>query len=164
MADRTVAKIYDTRPRAGRDSFQITDAVTVAAGTLVQLEAGLLNHWDDTAAGPPIKIFMGIVTGGEDRAGDGVLIGENNDSPRPEAFVDTSGVIVTGLTLGGTPTLAKQGDRVYCGDSDLASATLNSSGRTNVIGWMVRYKSATDQDLQLFTPAEWLAYNTESPN
>jgi len=159
MVDRTTDKFYTTRPRAGRDSFRIADGVTVAAGTLVQSQVGYANHWDDSA-----EPFLGLVIGGDDRAGAGVIIGEVTDSPMPDVHVDTSGAILTGLTVNGTPTRAKVGDYVYCVDSDPDNITLNSSGRTSVIGWMVRYVSTTSQEVQLFTPAEWMAYNIESPN
>jgi len=164
MADRTTTKIIETRPRSGRDSYPIADGVTVAAGSLVQLEAGYLNHFDDDAAN---DVFVGIVIGGVDRAGDGILIGETDDSPDPHAYVDTSGVTLMHLdSVGGTPTQAKVGDLVYTPDSDTDSLTLDNStvAYTSPVGWMCRFRSATDVDVQLFTPAEYMAHNYESQN
>jgi len=160
MADRTTTKIIETRPSAGRDSFPIADGVTVAAGTLVQLEAGFLNHWDDSASN---DVFVGIVIGGEDRAGDGIIIGETSDTPDPRAFVDTSGVILMHLdSINGTPSQAKVGDLIYCDDSDTDNMDLQASGNTNAIGVLWEFRSTTDCDVKLFTPAEYIAVNYES--
>lgn len=160
MADLSATTLVETRPR-GKKSFIIADGVTVYANMLAGLEAGYLNHWADAAN--EVDVFVGIVVGGEDRADDGVLTGETSDSKPPEARVDTTGATLRGLTVGGTPTQAKVGDLVYCGTSNPSDITLDSSGRTSAIGWMSRYTSATDQEVELFTPAEFLAYQQESP-
>ncbi len=161
MADRTTTKIIETRPSAGRDSFAIADGVTVAAGTLAQLQAGFLNHWDDSGSNDN---FLGIVIGGKDRASDGIIIGETSDTPDPRAFVDTSGVILMHLdSIDGTPVQANVGAVVYCPDSDTDNIDLQASGNTNAIGVLWNFRTATDCDVKLFTPAEFLAYNRESP-
>jgi hypothetical protein len=151
MADATAKKIHKTRARAGRDSFPIADGVTVYEGMLAQLESGYLNHWDETGE------FLGIVLGGDDRASDGVLTGETSDTPPPEARVDTSGVVLMHLdSVAGTPTAAKVGDLVFCADSDTDNLTLTDTTNPPV-GILIRYRSATDVDVQLFTPAEHMA-------
>ena len=153
MADRTTTKMLATRPRAGRDSFPIADGVTIASGSLVQLESGYLNHFSNSVN----NSFMGVCIGGADRAGDGIIIGETSDSPDPHGFVDTSGVTLMNLaSVGGTPTQAKVGDQVYSADSDTDSITLDASG-TGVsfpVGWMSRFRASGDVDVQLYTPAE----------
>lgn len=157
MADLTAHKEHKTRPRAGRDAFPIANGVTLYAGALVGLESGYLNHWADGAN----DVFLGMMQGGYDRAGDGVLTGATADTPDPEGYVDTSGVILRKLaSVGDTPAQAKVGDLVYCNTSNTDDMTLNSSGMTHPIGWVVRYRSATDIDVQLFTPAEMLAQAT----
>lgn len=167
MADRTTDLIIKTRPNSGRDAFTIADAITLAAGTLVQLTAGLADHWDDSGAN---DIFLGIAIGGQDTAGggDGIWLGDTSGDPdpNPEVFVDTSGVILQHLaSVGGQGTLVLTdvGKQIYCGDSDTDSMTIVGSGNTNVIGWLWRFRSATDVDVKLFTPMEFLAFNYESP-
>jgi len=158
MVDVAAHTIIATRPRAGRDSFPITDAVTLYAGTLVQLSSGFLDHWDDAGAG---STFMGILLGGDDRAGDGIIIGETADDPDPHGFVDTSGVVLMHLaSIDGTPTQAKVGDLIYSPTSNTDDMDLQASGNTDPIGYMIRFRSATDCDVQLFTPAEFLAQQT----
>jgi len=143
-------KIHKTRPNAGVSSYVIADGVTLYEGQLVQLKAGYLDHWDKTGQ------FVGILVGGDDRAGDGVIIGETSDTPPPEGRVNESGVILMHVAVGGTPTIADVGALIYCNDSDVANLTKTDAANA-VVGRLVRFRSASDCDVQLFTPAEHLA-------
>jgi hypothetical protein len=163
MADRTTDLIIETRSRGGRDSFIIANTVTLAAGTLVQLEAGFANHWDDSGSN---DVFVGIAIAGDDSGStDHTWLGDTSGDPDPDprVTVDTSGAILRSLSIGGTITQASVGALVYSADSDTASLTTNSSGRTNALGTVWNFRSATDVDVRLFTPDEFLAYNRESP-
>src|SRR5210317_1315422 len=115
MADATAKKIHKTRPNAGVGSYVIADGVTLFEGQLVQLQSGYLNHWDKTGK------FLGILVGGDDRAGDGVIIGETSDTQPPEGRVNESGVVLMHVAVAGTPTQADVGNLVYCADHDLAN-------------------------------------------
>jgi hypothetical protein len=60
------------------------------------------------------------------------------------------------VAVGGSPTIANVGALVYCPDSN--PANLTKTDTTNPpVGWLKRFRSATDCDVQLFTPAEWHA-------
>lgn len=160
MTDIAAHTILKTRPRAGRDSFPIADGETLYAGGLVQLSGGFLADWDDAGAA---STFMGILIGGKDRARDGIIIGETDDTPDPEGYVDTSGVVLMHLaSVAGQGALAQTnvGDLIYCGDSDVASMTTVGSGNTDPIGYLIRFRTTTDVDVQLFTPTEFLAQQT----
>jgi hypothetical protein len=150
MADASAKKIHKTRPNAGVGSYIIADGVTLYEGQLVQLESGYLNHWDETGD------FLGILVGGDDRAGDGVIIGETSDTPPPEGRVNESGVVLMHVAVAGTATQAKVGDLVFCADSDVANLTLTDTTNPPV-GRLVRFRSVSDCDVQLFTPAEYSA-------
>jgi hypothetical protein len=150
MADQSAHAIRKTRPNSGVGSYVIADGVTVYAGMLAQLEGGYVNHWDETGK------FLGIIVGGDDRAKDGVFLGETSDTPPPEARVDESGVILMHVAVAGTPTQAKVGDLVYSADSNVASLTMTDTTNPPV-GRLVRYRSATDCDVHLFSAAEWAA-------
>lgn len=153
MADLAADTILKTAPHPGTYSYPIADGVTIPAGALVQTQSGYLNHWDETGE------FVGVFIGGTDRAGDGVFTGETSDSPPPEGIVDESGVILTHLdSVAGTPAQSKVGDLVYSADSDPASLTLTDTTNPPV-GWLKRFRSTTDVDVQLFTPGEWHAGN-----
>jgi len=156
MADVTARATRRSHPAGGVMSAPIADGVTVYEGMLVALEAGYANHWADGAN----DVFAGVLLGGDDRANDGILLGETADSPVPEARIDISGVTLMHLDILGTPTQAVVGDLVYCGTSNPADMTTNSSGRTHPIGWLSRFRSATDVDVTLFTPSEMLAQAT----
>ena len=150
MADQTTKKQWKTAPRAGRASYPIADGVTLYEGQFVQLESGFLNHWDETGQ------FLGILLAGDDRAGDGVLLGETSDTPAPHGRVDQSGVTLMHVSIGGSPTAASVGALVYCNDSDPANMTLTDTTDPPV-GYVSYYRSATDVDVTLFTPAEHMA-------
>ena len=143
-------KIHKTRPNAGVSSYVIADGVTLYEGQLVQLKSGYLDHWDKTGQ------FVGILVGGDDRAGDGVIVGETSDTPAPEGRVNESGVILMHVAVGGSPTIADVGGLIYCNDSDVANLTKTDAANA-VVGRLVRFRSASDCDVQLFTPAEHLA-------
>jgi len=150
MADLGARTVHKTAPRGGRNSYRITDGVTLYEGAFVQAESGYLDHWDETGQ------FLGILLAGDDRAGDGVIIGETSDSVPPEGRVDESGVTLMHMAVAGTVTIADVGALVYCADSNPANMTKTDT--TNPpIGRLVRVRSASDCDVQLFTPTEWLA-------
>lgn len=152
MADVTANKVLETKPRAGRDAYQIANAVTLYEGALVGLEAGFLNHWADGAT----DVFLGILIGGDDRLNDGVIIGNTSDAKPPEGFVNTEGPILMHLdSVAGTPTQAKVGDPVFSATSNTDDITL-TKGSNKAIGRMVRFRSATDVDVQLFTMWEFI--------
>lgn len=157
MSDAAAHVILKTRVR-GKDSFQIVNSGVIYAGSLVQLSAGFLDDWDDAGAG---STFMGPLIGGDDRAGDGVFTGNTSDSLVPEGHVDTSGDTVMHLaSIDGTPSQSKVGDLVYAASSNLDDLDLQASGNTDPVGWLVRFRSTTDCDVQFFTPAEFLAQQT----
>ena len=168
MADRTTPKILTTRPNAGRDSFPIANAVRLAPGTLVQIQAGFANHWDDSGQN---DVFLGVAISGRSSGNattddPSTWLGDTSGAPDPdpEVDVDTSGVILTHLdSIDGTPTQAKVGALVFCPDSDTDNIDMQASGNTNAIGILYRFRTATDCDVKLFTPMEWIAHSYESP-
>lgn len=149
MSDQAAKVIRKTSVR-GTGSYPIANGVVVYEGMLAQLESGYINHWDQTGT------LLGIVTGGDDRAKDGVLTGNTSDTPPPEARVDESGVTLMHVAVGGTPSQATVGALIYCADSNPANLTKTDTTHPPV-GWLKRYRSTSDCDVQLFTPAEFLA-------
>lgn len=158
MADLGANRVHKTSPRSGVNSYPIANGVTLYPGALVSLEGGYLNHWADGAA----DVFAGICLGDAlgISPGDG-LVGDTSATPIPEARVDESGVTLMHLdSVGDTPAQSKVGDLVYSADSDTDSLTLDATGRTHPIGYLSRFRTATDVDVTLFTPAEMLAQAT----
>lgn len=150
MSDKAAKTIFKTKCRSGFASYVIADGVTLYEGALVQLESGYLNHWDETGK------FIGLLIAGDDRGRDGTILGEISDTPPVQGRVDESGVTLCHMAVAGTVTIADVGALVYCADSDPANMTKTDT--TNPpIGRIVRVGSATDVDVELFTPTEWLA-------
>ena len=158
MADLAASTIHKTQSRSGYNAYPIADGITLYPGALVALEGGYLNHYADGAT----DVFVGIVLG--DAVGispGGALTGDTTASPVPEARVDQSGVTLMHLaSVAGTPTQAKVGDLVYCSTSNTDDMTLTEVGRTHPVGYLSKFRSATDVDVTLFTPAEMLAQAT----
>jgi hypothetical protein len=149
MANLVLNVVHKTNPAGGRFSFPIATGVTLGVGALVMMKAGFLDHWDDTLG----VDFVGIVVGGDYNSATGLLTGS---AALEEATVDASGVTLMHMAVAGTATAAKRHDLIYCADSDPANFTLTDT--TNApVGYMSRWRSATDADITLFTPGEHLA-------
>lgn len=161
MADVSANTSPKQRAR-GQGRYPIADASTIYIGGLVGLEAGYIDDWADSAS----TTFLGILRGGDDEGralsdAVGTLVGKTSLTPDPGAFVDETGRVLTGLTVLGTPTQAKVGDRIWCDTSNVADITLTpADGKSRSIGWMSGYASATDQDVTLYTPSEFQAQRT----
>lgn len=144
-----MATIYKTRPNAGTGSYRVANGVTLAEGELVQLQAGYLNQWDKTGK------FLGMLVGGDTTAA-GAILGDTTVANPPEGRVNESGVVVMHVAVAGGVTIADQGALVYCADHDLANLTKTDAANA-VVGRLVRFRTASDCDVQLFTPAEHAA-------
>jgi len=157
MADVTANKVLTTTTRSGRSAYQIKNGDTIYAGELVGIEAssGYLTTWADGAN----DVFIGIVLG--DALGvspGGALTGDTSATPVPEARVDDSGVVLTHLTsVAGASAVTATGDLVYCPDGDIDELTTTIGSNVHPVGFVKRWRSATDVDVQLFTPTEMLA-------
>ena len=158
MADLAASTIHKTQPRSGYNAYPIADGITLYPGALVALEGGYLNHYADGAN----DVFVGIVLG--DAVGispGGALTGDTTASPVPEARVDQSGVTLMHLaSVTAASAQSNVGDLVYCSTSNTDDMTLTEAGRTHPVGYLSKFRSATDVDVTLFTPAEMLAQAT----
>lgn len=158
MVDVTTSKVHKTQPRSGYASYPIADGVTLYPGALVGLEGGYLNHYADGAN----DVFVGVVIGDALGISPGAaLTGDTSATPVPQARVDQSGVTLMHLaSVDGTPSQAKVGDVVYCGTSNVDDITLTVGSRLHPIGYLSAFRSTSDVDVTLFTPAEMLAQAT----
>jgi len=147
MADQTVNKVYRTEER-GKKAFNVTNAVQIYGGMLVGLSAagGRLQLWDNVAT----TIFVGLAE--ED------ALGNTSATPEVRCRVDTSGKVLKGVAVA-SATQASVGDVVYSQDSNVASLT-TVAATSRAIGIIIGYRSASDCDVQLFTPTEFAAYVT----
>ena len=158
MADLAASTIHKTQPRSGYNAYPIANGVTLYPGALVAIQGGYLNHYADGAN----DVFVGVVLGDAVGISPGsALTGNTSASPVPEARVDQSGATLMHLaSVAGSPTQAKVGDLVYCSTSNTDDMTLTIGSLNHPIGFMSKFRSATDVDVTLFTPAEMLAQAT----
>jgi len=150
MANADAKRIWKTAPNAGTGSYVIKNDVQLYEGQLVQLDAnGYLDHYTEATG-----LFLGILKSGDSRLGDGVIVGATGDAKPPEGQVDESGVTLMHMAVG-SATQASVGDPVYCDDSDTANLTVTATGAAKKIGYVVRFRTASDCDVRLYTPAEY---------
>jgi len=133
MGAITADTILNTRPNAGRDSYEA--GATIYAGSLVGVAAsGLLFPWADTAD----YEFVGLaLTGG--------VITE-------DIRCDTSGVILREVTVDSSDQTSV-GELVESPTSNIEDSTLTAPTNVGYIGRVVRFHSADSCDVELFTPA-----------
>jgi len=159
MTNPTVNVVHKTSARAGHNSYPIANGVTLYAGQLIGIAGGYANAWADGAA----EVFGGICLGdAQGIAPGGALTGNTSGTPIPQVRIDESGVTLRRLAaIGGTPTQAKVGDLVYAADGNsLTAITLTIGALNHPIGYLSKFRSATDADVTLFTPSEMLAQAT----
>ena len=159
MTDPDVSVLHKTSARAGYNSYPIANGVTLYPGQLIGIAGGYANAWADGAA----EVFAGVCLGDAMGISPGAaLLGNTGVTPLPSVRIDESGVTLMRLAaVAGTPTQAKVGDLVYAADSNsLTAITLTIGALNHPIGYMSKFRSATDVDVTLFTPAEMLAQAT----
>lgn len=155
MADLTAHYDIGKSAERGRTmAFPMANGVSFYYGMLCQIQSGYLNHWDDTG-----DTWCGVLIDAKSRANDGTFIGATGDTPDPEGIVDISGRTLRGLdSVGGSPTVI--GALVYGTSSNPDDLTIDPSGRTDPIGMITRFRSATDLDVTLFSMMEAKAQQT----
>lgn len=152
MADLTADVIHDTRPRAGRDSYTIENAVTLFRGSFVGVDAGgFLDLWADTAG----HRFQGLLLDGDASAAVAApaITGATGDTPPTEGRVDTSGVTLNAATVASV-AVTDNNALVYCITDNPADLTLTPSANVGPVGWVKRFISTGIADVTLFTPEE----------
>ena len=140
-------KIYET---AGRDvmSFVITSGTVVYDGALVGINetTGKVVLWTDNSSA--VVTFLGVTEKG----------GTGNAGATVEASVNTSGITLKRITVGGTPTISDitcVGDLCYATDDNTFTRNAAAEGPVGII---TRWYSSTTVDVTLFTPSEFRAY------
>ena len=141
MTNPTFARTWETSPRAGSDVYLVKDATTLYAGELVATDAnGLLDHWNGaTAALRFCGVLQQTVTG--------------DTSAGTVGIVDTSGATLKHVAVTGGAQ-ATVNSLVYSADGNIATGLTTSATTAGAIGILKFYRSASDCDVELFTPAE----------
>jgi hypothetical protein len=146
MADRTFNKVYRSEER-GMRSMIVKNAVQLYGGMLVGSATadGFIDVWNNVAT----TIFWGLLL--QD------VLGATGATPPATGRVNTAGVTLKGVAVAGTPTQAKIGSPVYSQTSNPDDMTMTAA-TSRAIGLLVAFRTASDCDVQLFTPVEFLAF------
>ena len=154
-ADVTTLK---TANRGLTRDYAITNAATPYFDGLVGLTtSGYLSPWTDAAT---TLAFLGLFKGFEPAIGStGSLVttGSTSATPIIKGKVDVSGQYLYGVDVTGVSTRASIGAKVYCGSDDTSTLTLTPSVFVGPVGVLEEVRSASDQDVRLYTPDEYRA-------
>lgn len=156
-ADLTTLK---TSPRAKTRTFVVKNSTTVYYNSLVALDAnGVLKPHDAAAV---TDRFLGVFRGFTPAlyGGSEVTAGNTSASPVIRGVSLVEGAYLDGVDVTGVSDRTSIGEPVYCGDDNVASLTLTPTPFAKPVGRLVDYRSASDQDVLLFTPEEYAAYGS----
>jgi hypothetical protein len=130
-----------TRER-GHISIRGTNTSIFYAGALVGVDksTGLAVKWADTANFEWLGLAKRKVTG------------DTGATPPTEVEVNATGLVLEDQTVTGLDNVNDQGDLVYATDDN--TFTLTATANVDAIGFVLRFKSGTSGDIQLFTPGE----------
>ena len=148
----------DRRAGLGRGrtrSYVVKNSQALYANGLVGLDAnGLLVPWDDTAIA---QRFLGVFTGW-DRPG--VTAGNTSASLPVRGIVDVSGAELVGVDVVGVTARANIGEPVYSTSDNPTDLTLTPTVFVKPVGRLADFRSTSDMDVELWTPAEYHSYGS----
>jgi len=142
-ADRT----FESHP-TGRNQYEILVSDICYAGSLVGLSAaGFLHPWDDVAT----TVFVGVAL---EQAAGASASPAGTDTKCP---VHDEGMIIKNIPIA-SAVQASVGLDVHCTtDNVLADCVLDGGATSRAIGRIIRWVSAADCDIQLYSAQEWQA-------
>ncbi len=134
-------RVLPTFPK-DRNVYDLLAAQQVWGGSLVGLTAaGFLVPWDNVAT----TVFVGVCL--EDALEPTFDVGK----------VDDSGTIVKNIPIA-SAAQTNVGDQVHCTtDNILTDAVLDGGATSRGVGTIIRFRSATDCDIQLYSHSEFQA-------
>lgn len=161
MALSANAPTVKTRDRSKTRTFEVKNAQALYEQGLVGLDAnGLLVPWTDTAAD---TTFCGVFQGFTPALSSGIptTVGNTSGEPIVRGVVRTDGAELYGVDVTGASARTQLGDPVYATSDDPdAGLTLAPTSFVKPVGFLLDYHSSTNQDVQLFTPREYLCYGS----
>lgn len=122
-------------------SLEIVDADTVYQNGLVALSAGEIKDYSGAAGETPIGIAQETVLG-------------NAESPAARAMVDVGPKVLKKVDVSGVTAISDVGAIVYLNTDNFADLTLTRPTRGVPIGFVTRWYSGDDCDVQVFSWAE----------
>lgn len=161
MAALTANKTnLDHSSRGETDVFVIKNSQTMYLDGLCGLDAnGVIIPWDDTAI---THRFLGPLRSFERALYNGAVVTAGNTSLTPphRGVVRIDGRKINKVDVTGVSDRTSIGEPVYCASDNVADMTLTPTDFVKPVGRLVDFISATDQSVELFTPAEYAAYGS----
>ena len=148
MANLSADTIQKSSPRGGRESFVLTNALVVYAGSMLCMDTttGLVIKPTDLATCK----FLGYALEGK--------TGNTSATPPTEVRLNCEGETLKAQTIASFATQAKVGSLVYLASTDNpADFTTVAATNMKAVGIATRFISAGVGDVRLFTPAEHAA-------
>ena len=144
MAASAAVERDTSEPRLSRN-YVVKSASVAYPGALAGLDpvTGRTTPWADVAN----YQFLGFY--------DGNATATGNAGGTVSASVDTSGRTLENVSVVGVTALTDVGKRVYASDDN--TFTLTASANVNAIGRLVRWRTSTFGDVQLFTANDYTA-------
>jgi len=139
----------DAMPR-GRNVYDLVGSAQVWAGSLVGIVAasGLMQAWADTAT----DIFVGIAL---ENALEGAQIGNSPTRTVDVVPVNDEGFIKKNIPVA-SAAQTDVGKEVYCTTDNIeADCVLDAGATSRAIGRIIRWRSAADVDVEIYSAAEW---------
>lgn len=145
MANATFNQEFRTEER-GKKSMIVKNAVQIYGGMLVgvAIADGYIDLWNNVAT----TLFFGVA--------EHDVLGNTSATPPVTVRVDTSGKVLKGVPVA-SATQASVGQVVYCSTSNPKDLTTVAT-TSLAIGVLTGFRSASDCDVQLWTPAEFKAW------
>lgn len=140
-------RVPPTYPR-GRNVYDLLATQQVWGGGLAGLTAaGFAIPWDNVAT----TVFLGLFL-------EGALEPTQDVAP-----VDDSGTIVKNIPIA-SAVQGSVGLEVHCTtDNVLTDCVLDAGATSRAIGRIIRFRSASDCDIELYSAVEWAArYNVDA--
>lgn len=136
----------------GQNSYVVKNLQKIYHGALVGIEPGqgMLQNW--TSASATVLRFLGVAMPKANSV-TGNVLGITTEA-QVECPVNESGIVLEDVTVAGA-TQDDVGDPVYATDEN--TFTMSATSNVGAVGRLVRFTSAGKGDVQLFTPAQYLA-------
>ena len=154
MALTAIARYRQRTPGLG--SYTVKNGITIYAGALVGIDpnSGYLQNWNEDSAA--IR-FVGLADPRLVPTTLGVtpdsVLGDTSATDPPKCEVNESGPILEEVAVAGA-VQSSVGAPVYASDEN--TLTMSATSNVGAIGRLAAFRSASDCDVQLFTPNDYM--------
>lgn len=151
----TAAARYSQRAGAslvGQNSYIVKNSTVIYPGALVGIDpnSGYLQNWQQSSG---TLRFTGLAMANPTGTATSIT-GSTSASPPVECAVNESGVILEAIAVTGA-VQTSVGKPVFATDEN--TFTMTQTTNVGAVGFLKRFVSASNCDVQLWTPAEYNA-------